>query len=159
MFKESGIRWVWIAALIVMVDQYLKNWATIYLTMGVPRALLPMFNLTLAHNRGAAFSFLNRAGNWQILFFGGVAAIVSVAIVIWLIRLPARKNLLSIGLSFVLGGALGNLIDRVRFGYVVDFIDFYVHKWHWPAFNIADASIVLGATLLFITIIWKEKFE
>ena len=103
------------------------------------------FNLTLQHNTGAAFSFLSDAGGWQRYFFSGIAVVISVALVIWLYRLPAKQWLLALSLGLILGGALGNLWDRLVLGYVVDFISVHYRGWYFPAFNIADSAITVGA--------------
>ena len=110
--------------------------------------LLPYFNLTYVHNTGAAFSFLSDAGGWQRWFFAALAAIISVVLSVWLARLQKNETLLAVSLSLILGGAVGNLIDRLVYGYVIDFLDVYYQAWHWPAFNIADSAITLGVALL-----------
>jgi signal peptidase II len=112
--------------------------------------VIPYFNLTYVHNTGAAFSFLSQAGGWQRWFFAGLALTVSVVITIWLARLKKHETLLAVALSLVLGGAVGNLIDRLLYGYVIDFLDVYYQDWHWPAFNIADSAITLGVALMLI---------
>ena len=119
--------------------------------------LMPYFNLTLAHNPGAAFSFLSDAGGWQRWFFTAIALGVSVAIVVWLKRLPTNDRWMAIALALILGGALGNVWDRMTLGYVIDFLDFYVDQWHWPAFNVADAAITIGAVMLAIDAIFFAK--
>ena len=106
--------------------------------------------MTLAHNYGAAFSFLSDAGGWQRWLFTGLASVVTVVLVIWLLRLTAKERMLAAALSLVIGGAVGNLIDRIINGYVVDFIDVYYRDWHWPAFNVADSAISCGIVLLLI---------
>ena len=115
-----------------------------------PIEIIPFFNFTLAHNAGAAFSFLADAGGWQRWFFAGLATAVSIFIFLWIRNLKSHEKIMAAGLSLILGGAIGNLIDRVRFGYVVDFIDFYIGDWHWPAFNIADSAISVGAVILIL---------
>jgi len=111
--------------------------------------LLPSLNLTLAYNEGAAFSFLSDQGGWQRWFFSGLALLVSMVLVGWLMKLK-QERLLAITLALIIGGAVGNLIDRVLFGHVIDFIDVYVQRWHWPAFNVADSAITVGVVLMFI---------
>jgi len=115
-------------------------------------AVMPFFNLTMAHNTGAAFSFLAQAGGWQRWFFAVIAFVVSAVLFIWLKRLKSTAKLEAISISLILGGAVGNLIDRVLLGYVVDFLDFYNYfgSYHFPAFNIADSAICVGAALLII---------
>ena len=119
---------------------------------------LPFFNFTLMHNTGAAFSFLADQGGWQRWFFAVLALGVSLVLAVWLSRLKAHETWLALALSLVLGGAIGNLIDRVYYGYVIDFIDVYYNASHWPAFNIADSAISVGAVMLIIdTFRNKEK--
>ncbi len=113
-------------------------------------AVLPYFNLTYVHNTGAAFSFLSDAGGWQRWFFAVLALLVSCALAIWITRLKQNEILLAVALSMILGGAIGNLIDRVLYGYVIDFLDVYYQTWHWPAFNVADSAITLGVGLLLL---------
>jgi signal peptidase II len=119
--------------------------------------LLPGFNWTLAHNYGAAFSFLHDAGGWQRWFFAGIALVVSGGILFWLRSVPANARFLACALVLVLGGALGNLYDRMMLGYVVDFVHVYYGTWHFPAFNIADAGITVGAIMLIIDSLFLEK--
>ncbi|MGR9100029.1 MAG: signal peptidase II, partial [Gammaproteobacteria bacterium] len=113
-------------------------------------AVLPYFNLTYVHNTGAAFSFLSDAGGWQRWFFAGLAVVISAVLGVWLDRLKKSEILLAVSLSLVLGGAIGNLIDRLVYGYVIDFLDFYYKSWHWPAFNVADSAISLGVALMLL---------
>ncbi|MCL4122086.1 UNVERIFIED_CONTAM: hypothetical protein GTU68_010560 [Idotea baltica] len=143
-------RWYLLACLIVVIDQLTKYWVSSVFSYGETLELLPVLNLTLVHNMGAAFSFLSDAGGWQRWFFAIVSLVVSVVLVVWLYRLPARQTLLATALALVLGGAVGNLWDRVVLGYVVDFVDFYYRQYHWPAFNVADSAITLGAVLLIL---------
>lgn len=100
------------------------------------------------HNKGAAFSFLSEAGGWQRWFFAGLALVISMVIAVWLSRLKRHETLMAVALSLVLGGAIGNLIDRLAYGYVIDFLDVYYQTWHWPAFNVADSAITLGVMLM-----------
>jgi len=137
-----------LALLLLAVDQATKLWAAGTLDYGMPVAVLPFFNLTLVHNTGAAFSFLADAGGWQRVFFIVVSGVVSLVLAVWLWRLPRDARLLGIALALVLGGALGNLVDRVAYGYVIDFLDFHAAGWHWPAFNVADSAISCGVVLL-----------
>jgi signal peptidase II len=120
--------------------------------------VIPYFNFTLAYNYGAAFSFLADAGGWQRWFFTGLAAIFSAVIFVWITRLKSTAKLEVISLSLILGGAIGNLIDRLIFGYVIDFLDVYYQSYHWPAFNIADSAICIGAVLLILDS-FKKKDE
>lgn len=144
---SSMLRWLWLAVLVVVLDQASKQWAEAVLPHG-PIEVLSWFNFTLAYNRGAAFSFLADAGGWQRYFFLGIGVVAVVVIVVWLWRLQTHERFTAAGLSLILGGAVGNLIDRALYGHVVDFIDWHYDGWHWPAFNIADSAITLGAVLV-----------
>lgn len=141
--------WSWLAlsAVVIVLDQLTKQWVTQSLGLREVIPVMPSFNLVLAHNAGAAFSFLAGAGGWQRGFFIGIAVVAAVVIV-HLLRKHHGEKLFSLALALILGGALGNLIDRIQFGHVVDFLDFYVQNWHWPAFNVADMAITAGAGLL-----------
>jgi signal peptidase II len=142
------LKWLNLSALVIIFDQLTKwlmsNWLDLYQTV----AVVPYFNLTLAHNYGAAFSFLASAGGWQRWFFTLLAVVVSIVLIVWMKRLKAQARLEAISLALILGGAIGNVIDRVVHGYVIDFLDVYVGSYHWPAFNIADSAICVGAVLL-----------
>ncbi len=150
MRPQTYALWLGLVALLVLLDYWTKNLASQNLTLYRPLAVTSWLNLTLAHNEGAAFSLLADAGGWQRWFFTIVAVIISAILLAWLWRLPNRSRLLPVAIALVLGGAIGNLVDRIRFGYVVDFIDVHVQGWHWPAFNLADSVIVLGVVLLLI---------
>ncbi len=144
-------RWLWLSLLVVVLDQATKWLAEALLEPFRPLALAPLLNLTLMYNEGAAFSFLSNAGGWQRWFFATFALVMTIALVIWLVRLARHEGVTAAALALVIGGAIGNLIDRVLTGRVVDFIDFYVGTWHWPAFNVADSAITLGIVLLLVT--------
>ncbi|MBF0219961.1 MAG: signal peptidase II [Gammaproteobacteria bacterium] len=144
------LRWLWLSLAVLVIDQITKQLADALLTYMQPVALLPLFNFTLMYNSGAAFSFLSDAGGWQRWFFTAIALTVSTALVIWITRLQRQQWPLAMALALILGGAIGNLIDRLIFGHVIDFIDIYYQQWHWPAFNVADAAISIGAALLLI---------
>lgn len=143
-------KWYGLALFILLLDQLTKLIAVAELHYAQPVAVFPGFNLTLLYNTGAAFSFLAQAGGWQRWFFIILSLIVSVVIIGWIARLRDSNKLLSFGLALVLGGALGNVYDRVALGHVVDFIQLYYKNWYWPAFNIADSAICVGAALLII---------
>jgi signal peptidase II len=142
--------WLLISALVVALDWWTKGLASAHLTLYRPLEVVPGLNLTLAHNYGAAFSFLSDAGGWQRWLFTALASVVTLVLFVWLLRLPAREKLTGVALSLVIGGAIGNLVDRVALGYVVDFIDVYYRDWHWPAFNVADSAITCGVILLLV---------
>jgi len=153
------IKWFSLALIVIILDQITKGIASAQLTMFQPVPVMPMFNFTLMHNEGAAFSFLSDAGGWQRWFFTALASIVSIAIVIWITKLKPEEKWTALSLALILGGAVGNLIDRVRLGYVVDFIDVYYETAHWPAFNIADSAIFVGAAIMIITSFKAEEKE
>ncbi len=142
--------WIWLSVLVVVLDQATKYLAETWLILHQPVSVLPGFNLMLAYNTGAAFSFLADAGGWQRWFFLGLGSAVSVGLTIWLTRLKPGERWLAAALALILGGAVGNLIDRLWLGQVIDFIQLYYDRWYWPAFNIADSAITLGAVLLIV---------
>lgn len=145
------VNWLVIAAVVIIVDQLTKYWIVQSMSLFDSVALLPHLNFTLLHNTGAAFSFLADAGGWQRWFFVFLGVGVSAFILVWLRKMPAEQSaLLPLSLSLILGGALGNVIDRAIHGYVIDFIDFYYRNWHWPAFNVADMAITVGAVLFIL---------
>jgi signal peptidase II len=149
-------RWLWLSLLVVVLDQATKWLAEALLVPFRPIAVAPLLNLTLMYNEGAAFSFLSNAGGWQRWFFAAFALAMTIALIIWLARLAQGERTTAAALALVIGGAIGNLIDRVLTGRVVDFIDFYVGTWHWPAFNVADSAITLGIILLLVTSFREE---
>lgn len=144
------LKWLWLSFVVIVLDQLTKYVATDLLIYAEPVAVIPFFNLTLLHNTGAAFSFLSDAGGWQRWFFALMAVGVSAGIIVWISRLESKQKWLAIALALIVGGALGNLWDRLYFGYVVDFIQLYYEQWYWPAFNIADSAISVGAVMLLI---------
>ena len=143
-----SLRWYAVAVLVIVLDQYTKLLAESDLDYGRPVEVFSWFNLTLQYNTGAAFSFLSDAGGWQRYFFSAVALLISVALVIWLYTMPRSDKLLAAALALILGGALGNLWDRLVLGHVVDFISVHYGGYYFPAFNIADAAISVGAALM-----------
>ncbi len=143
------MRWLLVAFVVIVLDQSSKAAITSHFVFGESLAVTPFFNLVLAHNTGAAFSFLHDAGGIQRWLFSGIAVVASVWIV-WLLRKHSSQKLFSFALAFILGGALGNLIDRIAYGYVVDFLDFYWGPYHFAAFNLADSAITCGAALLIL---------
>jgi signal peptidase II len=147
-------RWLSVAALVIVLDQITKYIANTGLVYAHAVPVIPSFNLTLMYNRGAAFSFLSDAGGWQRWFFVTVSLLASVLLIVWLYKLKPQQRMLALALSLVLGGAVGNLIDRLWFGYVIDFIQLYYRDFYWPAFNVADSAITIGAAIL----IWDALF-
>jgi signal peptidase II len=144
------LRWLILSLLVIAADQATKLWVLAALQPREVIPVVPAFNLTLVFNEGAAFSFLAGAGGWQRWLFVGVAVAVSTVLIVWLWRLKPEERLTAAGLSMVAGGAVGNLIDRLAYGRVVDFLDFYWRAWHWPAFNVADSAITVGVGLLLL---------
>jgi signal peptidase II len=144
------IRGLMISGWVLLFDQLSKIGISNTMELYESIQLMPCFQLTYVHNPGAAFSFLSDAGGWQRWFFIGLSSAVSVVLCLWLFRLPSNASWQSAGLALVLGGALGNLTDRVFYGYVIDFLDVYYKTWHWPAFNIADSAITIGVCLLLL---------
>jgi len=160
-------KWLFISFVIIVFDQLTKYIATANLVYQEPSPVWSFFNLTLMHNAGAAFNFLSDAGGWQRWFFTVIAVSVSVFLFLWLKRLSPQERLMGWGLAFILGGAVGNLLDRLIFGYVIDFIQVYYHAQScligfssyqilsgqacvWPSFNIADSAISVGAVVLIL---------
>ncbi len=141
--------WYALALLVVLLDQLTKYWVSTRLGYGEARAYTGFFNLVLAHNRGAAFSFLAGAGGWQRVLFIGIA-LVAIVVISALLARHAGNRLFCLALALILGGAIGNVLDRIVLGHVVDFLDFHFAGWHWPAFNLADSAITVGAVLLVV---------
>jgi signal peptidase II len=144
------MKWYWLAGVVLVLDQGSKRLADSLLGPHDVVSLLPFLALRKTYNPGAAFSFLSNASGWQRWFFVGLALVVIGVLVTWLRRLPAGQGRLIYGLALILGGAAGNLIDRLLYGHVIDFIDLYYKAWHWPTFNIADSAISIGAALLIL---------
>jgi signal peptidase II len=149
-------KWLSLSALVIVLDQLSKAWITSHFVFGESYTVLSVFNLVLAHNTGAAFSFLNDAGGMQRWLFS-IIAIVASAWIIWLLRRHKAQVLFALALSMILGGALGNLIDRLAYGYVVDFLSFHWEEHYFPAFNLADSAITCGAFLLILDSFMKDK--
>ena len=144
------LKWLWLSVLAIILDQASKQVVIVFMRLYESIGVLPFFNLTYVQNTGAAFSFLSDAGGWQRWFFSVLALVISIVLTVWLARLKDNETLLAISLALILGGAIGNLIDRVRYGYVIDFLDVYYQSWHWPAFNVADSAISLGVILMLL---------
>ena len=158
--SSTAVKTVWLAVLIIIIDQLTKIWAVDTLVFGEPVAVMSNLNWTLAYNYGAAFSFLADMGGWQRWFFTALAAAVTLILTLWLKKLPNKLNVETVGINLVLGGAIGNVIDRVLEGRVTDFIDFYIGTWHYATFNVADMAITAGAGLLILSeLILKPRAE
>ena len=143
--------------IIIALDQWTKALATAHINYGELIDILPVFGLTLLHNTGAAFSFLSDAGGWQRWFFTVVSIVVSIVLMVWFFRLKKDEMLLAAALSLILAGAIGNLWDRVLLGYVVDFISVHYQDNFFPAFNIADSAITIGAGLMILDMILNPE--
>ena len=148
LFKQTGWRLWWLVALVLLLDQLSKQVVIANMQLFDSIELLPVFNLTYVRNYGAAFSFLSDAGGWQRWFFTLIAVVISIVLAVWLAKNKPEQAKLNLALTLVLGGAIGNLIDRSVYGYVIDFLHVYYQNWHYPAFNIADSAICIGAALL-----------
>lgn len=145
--------WIWLglALIILLADQFTKVLIMGYYQLGDSTPVLGFFNVVRAHNTGAAFSFLAGAGGWQRWFFTTIG-VAAALFIVWLLKSHAGQKLFSFAMACILGGAIGNVLDRVMYGYVVDFLDFHYAGWHFPAFNVADSAISIGAVCL----IWDE---
>jgi signal peptidase II len=154
-------RYLWVAIAVLLLDQLSKSVVADYLTRHGEIALTSFLSLVLVHNTGAAFGVLSQAGGWQNIFFIVVAAVACIVILLLMSRLPREEATAAVALALILGGAAGNLLDRLIHGYVIDFIDVYYRSWHWPAFNIADSAISAGAVLLALDALgwhpWKRR--
>ena len=147
--SASMLQWLGLATIILMADQFTKVMILGFYQLGDSTYVTSFFNVVRAHNSGAAFSFLAGASGWQRWFFT-VIGVLAAGLIVWLLKSHAGQRLFAFSMACILGGAIGNVIDRVRFGYVVDFLDFHWHGWHFPAFNVADSAITIGAACLIL---------
>jgi signal peptidase II len=141
---------------VVAIDRITKILILNHLALNQTIKIRPFFNIYFNYNTGAAFSLLGQAGGWQQWLFGGIAVLVSCLLIAWLIRLPKGQIWLSVSLSLIIGGAIGNLYDRIAYRHVIDFLDVYYANWHWPTFNVADGAITVGAMMLFWEF-WRRR--
>jgi signal peptidase II len=160
-FAKSGSRqglmlWLGIALLVLLIDQFTKVLVLGAFQLGDSTPLTSFFNLVRVHNYGAAFSFLASAGGWQRWFFTGIG-VAATLFMLWMLRSHAGQTLFCLAISLILGGAVGNVVDRLLHGYVIDFLDFFWGRWHFPAFNIADSAITVGAALLILDEILRVR--
>lgn len=153
---QGMLPWLILAIIIILADQFTKTLIVGYYKLGDSTPVTSFFNIVRAHNTGAAFSFLAGAGGWQRWFFTGIGAVATIFI-LWMLRSHHGQKLFAFALACILGGAIGNVIDRLVHGYVVDFLDFYYGSWHFPAFNIADSAITIGAVCLILDEILRVK--
>lgn len=152
------IRWLWLSLLVILLDQSTKQLAEAMLNFAQPVSVLPFFDLTLLYNKGAAFSILSDQSGWQRWFFIVLALVVSLVMLIWLSRLKREEVWQAAALGLIIGGALGNVIDRILFGHVIDFIHLHYAEYYWPAFNVADSAIFVGvAIMLFDALVLSAK--
>ena len=147
-------RWLWLSAIVVALDQLTKQWVEEAFVLYESLPVTSFFNLTLVYNTGAAFSFLADAGGWQRWFFLILALVICTYLVYWLLQMKKDQLILPFAIAMIIGGAIGNVVDRMLHGHVIDFLDFYYQQWHWPAFNLADSAITLGVILF----IWDAFF-
>jgi signal peptidase II len=153
---QGMLPWLILAVIIILADQFTKTLILGYYKLGDSTPVTSFFNIVRVHNSGAAFSFLAGAGGWQRWFFTGIGAIATIFI-LWMLRSHHAQKLFAFALACILGGAIGNVIDRLLHGYVVDFLDFYYGAWHFPAFNIADSAITIGAISLILDEILRVR--
>jgi signal peptidase II len=158
LFTLTGWRFLWLSVLVLVSDQYTKALVLENIELYQAIQILPFFNLTHVYNYGAAFSFLHDAGGWPRWFFTVIAFAVSVLVLWWLKQTTKQQIILPIAFSLIIGGAIGNAYDRLVHGYVIDFLVLYYQDWYWPAFNVADSAICIGAVLLIIDM-FKNKEE
>ncbi|MBU1559154.1 MAG: signal peptidase II [Pseudomonadota bacterium] len=156
-FYGKNYIWLLVSLLVITLDRFTKYLAVEHLLSFHSRPVMPFVDLTLMYNMGAAFSFLNAPVLWHRFFFLAIEGFASLGIFIWIGRIASRNYWLLVGLSLVLGGALGNCWDRITLGYVVDFIDLYIKHWHWPVFNLADAAITTGMICIVIHLLRDQK--
>ncbi len=153
---RSALSWLWLSAAIIVADQITKYLAESLLSYHQPVPVLPFLNWTLVYNPGAAFSFLSDAGGWQRWFFLSLALAVSALLIHWLRQTPRHQHWIAVPYALILAGALGNVIDRVVHGHVIDFIDVHWRGWHFPTFNIADSAISIGAAMLITGLLLRK---
>lgn len=145
--SNTQLRWLWLTAFVFLFDQLSKLAVTKYLTGTAVFKVTPFLNFILRHNYGASYGFLSGAGGWQRWFFIALAAFISIVILNYLRRTPHNNNWMACALAFLLGGAIGNLFDRLTLGYVIDFVDFHINTWHFATFNLADGAITVGVIM------------
>ena len=153
MARKSGtggmLQWLGLAFVILLIDQFTKVLIVGFYQLGDSTTVTSFFNVVRVHNSGAAFSFLAGSSGWQRWFFT-VIGLAAAALIMWLLKSHSGQKLFALALACILGGAIGNVIDRLLYGYVVDFLDFHWHHWHFPAFNVADSAITIGAACLIL---------
>ncbi|OGO93552.1 MAG: signal peptidase II [Coxiella sp. RIFCSPHIGHO2_12_FULL_42_15] len=157
MRKKTALPWLWLSVVVIILDQLLKYWVVSHFQYHQLWPLLSFLNLTLAFNPGAAFSFLGSASGWQIYFFSAISLLIAILFIVWLAQIPRGYHWRGLALSLIIGGAIGNFIDRVRLGYVIDFVDFHLRGWHFATFNLADSAICVGAFFLILSLLFASE--
>lgn len=155
--RACSLRWLWLSTFVILMDQLSKYWVSTHLSLYDYHAVSSWFGFTLLHNTGAAFSFLSNAGGWQRWIFVIIAVVVSLVLLVWIKRCHVKAIIRPVAVALILGGALGNLIDRIVHGYVIDFILVHYKSWYFPAFNLADTAITIGAVLLILCALFAKK--
>ena len=156
---QSSLKWLWLTGLLLLIDQLSKFSVTHSLSLYQSIEVLPFFSITYVNNPGAAFSFLADQSGWQRWLFTIIAAAASIGFLIWLTKIPQHQRYLAVAVAMMLSGALGNLIDRMLFGHVIDFLDFHLGNYRWPAFNVADTSIFLGVVFMLLDSFYAKSAE
>lgn len=154
--NNTASTWVFLSLLIIVIDQISKYCVVHFISATQTVKIFSFLNFILRYNAGAAFSFLGSASGWQIYLLSGISIAVAIVLIVWLSRLPRSEWLTAVPISLVIGGALGNLIDRVHYGYVIDFIDFHIKTWHYATFNVADSAVCVGATWLILRLLYES---
>ncbi len=155
--RAKNLLWLFLSLLVFGLDQFTKYLARQKLLWGKAAVITKYINLTLLANTGAAFSFLQKAGGWQRWFFAGIAIVVCIVILIWMLKLPKKFYWRAASLALILGGSLGNLYDRLTLGYVIDFLQVHLGQYFWPVFNVADSAICLGAFILIVSLLFGKR--
>lgn len=157
LFQRTGLFWLWVSILVIGLDQYTKHLVIASFELHESLPIMPMFNLTYHQNQGAAFSFLSQAGGWQLWFFSIIAFGVVSLLSFWLYQQSREASRLNLAYTLIIGGAIGNVWDRLQFGYVIDFIDVFWKQHHFPIFNIADTAISIGALMMILDAYFDMK--
>lgn len=155
--EHAKLSWIWLAFIVLVLDQITKYWVMNNFQFQEVRRILPVLNFTMVYNRGASFSFMQSMPTTAFWLFSTVAIVLCTGLILWMYRLPKTNTWLSISLALILGGALGNLLDRLRYGFVIDFISFHYQQWYFAVFNLADVAICTGAAMVVANIYWSTN--